>query len=114
MAGNATQGAVRIDVGGKSYRLKLTVNGMCELEGATGKTLIEVVEAMPKGSMNLLRSILWASLLEDHPDMSLADAGKIAQEIGVTSLAETLGEVIEAALPARDGDAAGKPKASAS
>jgi hypothetical protein len=105
---NRFLGEVSVDAGGKSYKLRMDFNAMCEFEDATGKDALEVLAGMEggKASVKHLRALAWAALRKHHPDTTLEDAGEIISEN--TDLVKTL---LEATMPAKgEGKDAGKPR----
>lgn len=111
---NAAKGEVTIAAGGETYRLAFTTNAMCEVEGATGKSINTTLAEMSnpeKVGIRDLRLLLWASLIEHHPDITIRDAGRICDELGAQAVGDVIGRVVEIAFPPADPDA-GKPKAS--
>lgn len=84
---NPERGEVTLDAGGTSYRLRLTLNAMCELEDALSTpekpvTFLEVLGRLRRSSAKDIRWIVWAALREHHPEMTLKDAGELVQEAG--------------------------------
>lgn len=95
---NAPRGTVTLEVGGKVYTLRLTINAICELEDALSTpnkpvTFKEITEAAEKGSLRHVRAVFWAALLERHPEMTLKDAGALISEVGLTGLSGHLSEL---------------------
>jgi hypothetical protein len=117
-------GEVRIEVDGEAYTLAFTPNALCDLEDATGKTVVQIgreLDAMLADedmSVTKLRLLLLHALSEHHDDMDLKGAGRLMHQMGVV---EASGKVMEAFMIAfpddeEDGEAApapGKGKAKA-
>lgn len=111
---NAAKGEVTITAGGETYRLAFTTNAMCEVEDATGKSINAVLAEMSnpeRVGIRELRLLLWASLTEHHPDITIRDAGRICDEIGAGGVGDLIGRAVEQAFPPAE-PTAGKPKAS--
>lgn len=105
---NKFKGEVQVVVDGVTYTLRMDMNAMCAFEELTGKKAIPTLEAMEveggMGSVSDMRAFMWAMLQEDHPEVTLKDAGRIMSEN-----VDALGEAIAAAAPeAEPTDAAGK------
>ena len=121
---NPKRGQVKAKFAGKSINLKLTFNGLCELEDLYGQDISTITvqfskdAATGKTSLKDMRAIIWASMLDEMPDASLADAGVIAADLGQEKLGETVNAVLEGSGLFGDGKkevkpTSGKPKAKA-
>ena len=107
---NKHRGEIAVDLNGEPVKLRLTVNSICELEELDGRSITEILEAVsqPNVKMLLLRKFFWALMLDDNPDATLEDAGKI-----VTALqgrhTEILADAVAMAFPeAQEGVGEGK------
>lgn len=63
----------RIDIGDKSYRLRYSLNAMCEMERAAGCPLEQMVEKQ----FSAARLLLWGALIDLQPEISIAEAGRM-------------------------------------
>lgn len=70
MAANKARGEIPLQVGDKTYILKLTSNAMCELEGMFDLTMDQVMTGLQKGRLTECRALLWAMLQEHHPEIT--------------------------------------------
>lgn len=112
MTGNARRGIVTVEAGGTEYRLRFTLNAMCEFEAGTGKPVAQAVgeflgaAQMAMMSANTTRLLVKCMLSDQHPDMTLLAAGNLIDDLG--GIAPTLGiidRVLNAANPiANKGD----------
>lgn len=103
---NAKKGHVGAMLDGKPIKLALTFNAFCELEEFFAENVEAVLGRMetdPK--FNDIRAVFWAAMLEDRPDATMKDAGRVIEENGV-GLLEVL---IDRAAFLAD-DSAGAPK----
>lgn len=101
---NAQRGSVTLEVGGKVYTLRLTLNALCELEDllSTPKeqvTFQQVTAMAEKGSLRHVRAVVWAALREHHPEMSLRAAGEVIQEYGLSELTDHLTKLAASMSP---------------
>lgn len=119
---NAFKGQVSITHEDQRYTLTLDFNALADFEGETGKDPLAVLEAYEdtgKIAMVDLRALFWAALIQDHPDLSIRDAGRI-MSANPTALQQALAAVqVEQADAASgktkaQGKARAKPKARAS
>ena len=78
------------EIGGKSVRLRYTVNAMCAVEDRAGGALDEVMEKQ----FTAARLLLWGGMMERQPGVTLAEAGALID--GHLAQGGTLEEVVEA------------------
>ena len=76
---NPHRGEVTLDTSERTYKLSFSVNALCELEDALGKSVMEVVDELnatsdgpARISMKTLRVLIWAALI-DHLAEALVD-----------------------------------------
>jgi len=62
-----------VELGGQGYRLRYTVNAMCEIEEKAGVPL----DALLKNQFSAARLLLWGGLIELQPGVTRAEAGRI-------------------------------------
>lgn len=104
---NAVKGEVDFVVGDKTFTLKLGHNARAEAETLLGKTWGEIgaeitnPEAITNGTV---RGVLWASLRQFHPKLSLFDVGDMMDEVGDEYVGNKLGEALLAAAPKDAGE----------
>lgn len=97
---NKNQGQVSVKFAGKTIKLKLTFNGICELEDLHKSDIASITARLSenaqggKVSFIDMRAILWASMLDPLPDASIPDAGELAQSLGQEKLGETVNAVM--------------------
>ena len=64
-----------IELGGRNYLLRYTVNSMCALETRVGGPLEEVL----KYDFAAVRLLLWGGLIEGCPELTLRGAGELIE-----------------------------------
>lgn len=103
---NAFKGQVSVEHEGKRYALTLDFNALADFEGQTGKDPLEILEGFEKTkamSINDMRAFFWAALIQEHPEVTMRDAGRI-----LSSNPKALAAALSAVQP--DADAGeGKP-----
>lgn len=111
---NRHKGQVARDIDGTRYTFELTVNAFCELEEATGKATLQIMQDMEEAArtgdvrFRDIRRIFWAALIEHHPDMTERDAGRILGKVGsMDAQMAFLEEVFALAMPESLSDASG-------
>lgn len=66
----------RVEIAGKAYRLRYSVNALCEVESWAGGSLDGLMERQ----FTATRLLLWGGLAELQPEISLQMAGEIIGE----------------------------------
>lgn len=86
--------------------LRYGTNAMVEFEDATDEDFLNVTTKMERGnvSFKMLRSLVWAGLLDQNEDATQKEAGNIIDEIGFEKVIEKAGEAISAAFPSGKGE----------
>lgn len=98
-------GEVRVEVGGEVYTLAFTPNALCDLEDATGKTVVQVgrdLDAMlldEDMSVKMLRMLVHHALSEHHPDLDLKGAGQVMRKLGLAEASQKVMEAFMLAFP---------------
>lgn len=90
---NVRTNGTAIELGGREYNLKFTLNAMAELEDKYG-SVETAFEQMEKGSFKAIRFVLWAALLEENEDLTEKQVGAM---ITVQDLMALTGKINEAA-----------------
>lgn len=107
---NAQRGGVTLEAGGKAYTLSFSINAMCELEDAFGKPVMEVIEDFQnadtdgsKLSIKTVRVLIWAALIDHHPEMTQQDAGRLTIGTDMNTVMEKVGLALQRAFPEQEG-----------
>jgi len=82
---NPHKGEVEFRVGEKSFTLRLSADAICNVEEATGKGVLVLLEQLNNRatcSLSLMRLFLWAGLKEKHPDIDVKAAGELIIDAG--------------------------------
>lgn len=111
---NPHKGEVELKAGDKIYVLRFSIDAICNLEDATGEPFSVTASAMARqetASMTLTRLLLHAALRENHPELSLKDAGEIIPEAGgMGPVAEMVFEAFAHAFPAPEASGTPRPQ----
>ena len=80
------------EIGGEKKELKLTTNGMREVEKYLRKLYPEctVMEELQKPGFEAMTLQLWAAMLKNERSATIEQAGDFADEIGFSRLAEEI------------------------
>ena len=106
------RGAVTLAHGDETYTMRFSINALCAFEEHVGKSLMQVFSEGEKAelSVTMIRSLVWAGLTEDKPDLTLKEAGEIIQNVGLEPMTEAMMEAVQASFPDAGGDRAGNPQ----
>lgn len=113
---NKHRGQVSFEADGKPYTLCYSTNALCELEGALNVSISEVgvmLADLGKMKMKTVRAVLWAGLTDNHPGITLTQAGDVADAITTGKAMELIGEAFKLAFGdegGREGNGAGRPQ----
>ncbi|WP_138423721.1 GTA-gp10 family protein [Maritimibacter alexandrii] len=103
------------EAAGKTYTLQFTTNALVELEEATGKSVVDILESEQQ-SMKMLRAIFWAGLIEHHDTMTQKEAGAIIDAAGgLDAVMDLVNKAMTASMPEKGAEekTPGKPAAAA-
>jgi hypothetical protein len=64
----------------KEYEIKFTFNKLADMESKAGKGIAEILSEQAIG-FTTIRLLLWATLHKELGDITIEDAGEIAQEL---------------------------------
>ncbi len=104
--GNPITGEVDFPVGEDTYRLRLSINELIEVEDITGLGIVQIANlfADPKTiKARDVRAVLWGALREHHPDIDLLGAGEIMARARMQSTIDHVGRALQAAFPPAEG-----------
>jgi len=98
---NRERGAVTVEVDGQTWQLVLDVNAMVAIEGhfsTPGQhvTILDVAQELRRGSLTHARVLVWASLMQHHPEATLTDAGRVMLAGGATVMQSLLTTLMQA------------------
>lgn len=94
---NRERGELPFQSGDTTYVMKLTTNGICQMETQSGRTFGDVIAGMQRDSHTDMRLFLWAMLQHHHPDLTLNEVGDIVDGFGIVGgrLKQTIQELID-------------------
>ena len=109
---NAQRGEVALDVDGKTYVFRFSVNAICELEEALGSsvnTIAGQLSDMSAVKMKTVRALVWAALRDNHSEMTITDAGELISDAGVAAVMESVGLAFARAFPSGEAQKSSRP-----
>lgn len=68
--------AKHVEIANRAYRMRYSVNALCEIEARAGGSLDHLMEKQ----FSATRLLLWGALMECQPEITLRDAGDIISE----------------------------------
>ena len=77
---NKVRGQIPADFDGGKINLLLSTNAICELEDAAEKPITALLDELNDPSrlrMKTVRLLFWAMMLDEKPDATIADAGRL-------------------------------------
>lgn len=101
---NPLRGEATFEIDGVQYRLRFTWNAAVEYEEIAGRPLSDALldVAREKLSAKSLRAMVWAGLQEHHPQVSLAETGKLIDQLGRREAARLMGVALQYYFPELD------------
>ena len=79
----------------KPRKIKYTINALATLEDVLERPVTELGNNV---GVKELRALLWAGLLHEDANLTLEQAGNLMDGIDIITLAEKIGEALNAAL----------------
>lgn len=114
---NPHRGQVALKAGDREFTLSFSINATCELEDHYNLPFAQVVGKLNKTSDEIrlgdVRAFVWAALRESHPEVTMKEAGAIAQEAGLPTVIAKISECISLAFPAEGEQKKADPKKAA-
>lgn len=109
---NPHRGHVDLTAGETVYRLSFSINALCEVEDAAGKSVNELVDEMngKNPRLSMIRMLLWGALRDHHEAITLRQAGEIAGDAGMQQTGEAVGKALALAFPAAQETPGSRPR----
>ena len=104
---NPHKGEVDFDANGQRWRLVYSFNALCALEEKAGKGFPELSASLSDSSKLRLadiRTVLWAGLVDNHPSVTIKQAGDIIGDIGAGKVIELFNKALTLAFPEASAD----------
>jgi hypothetical protein len=88
-------GVVTFESEGQEYQLVVDMNALADFEVATGLNAMSILEGdVSQLSALHIRALFWAMLVQNHPEMTIKDAGRL-----VLSGMEAMNRAVAVAMP---------------
>lgn len=112
---NRFRGEVSFKSGEETYTLRYDANTLCEVEDAFDmgvNKIATLLQDQEKLRLSHIRLVFHLGLKENHPNLSLEDAGRLISEVGMGEAAELFARAFSASFPDPQGGNARPPVAS--
>ena len=86
----------------KERHIRFDLNAFAELEEVTGKTLTDSIDDIGKGSLKTVRTVLWAGLVWEDPELTPVMVGSFIGMHNLSEVTVALTDAISSALPSMD------------
>jgi hypothetical protein len=110
---NPHKGEVEFRAGEASYKISFSADALCELEGALGKNLDEIINMLQAGDklrLADLRIMFWKGLEDHQPGKTFEDARAILKLLKPLEMGQLVGRAFLLSMPAaEEGEAAAVP-----
>lgn len=104
----AIKGEVPFQADGKDYTFLLDLNALCEAEAHVSGLMDGAADL---SSVRSIRAVFWAGLIQHHPGLTLHDAGRVMQDLGLKEAAALVVDGMKASFPAGGEEDASPQKA---
>lgn len=106
---NPHKGEVDLEVEGKVYTLRFSIDDICAVEDKLGRGFVAITASLSdpeKLSLSVIRGLLWGGLRSQHPGMTLLMAGDLMQRAGgVMKVLPVLTEALKRSFPDAEAEA---------
>jgi hypothetical protein len=100
---NPVRGQVALTVEGQSYRMQLSFNALAVLKRQTGLGIQGLIRTFREQGddvdPDLLIALVWASLQDHHPDVTIEKAASLYPDGGLEEIIEKVQEMFAVAFP---------------
>lgn len=106
------KGEVPLEIDGQSYKLRLSINEIVDLENELDKSVNEIADMLSDAAklrMGTIRSVFRAALKGGGHDLSAEDTGELLAKLGAAEGISALGETFAQSFPEPEGDAESPP-----
>jgi hypothetical protein len=109
--------SVAIEVGGKLRYIRYDMNAICAIEDALDIGLGELGTVMGNGKLGPMRTLLWAGLLHEQPELTEPEVGAWMDGDNLSDIGDAVGKALSQIFGESEGnqtgDQAGTGKVSA-
>lgn len=111
---SALTGRVSFKADGRQWRLYFGMNALCELEAnVKDEDQLKALLSTGNANFNTVRVAVWAALVEHHPNLTIEDAGRLVDHLGLRQMGAKVGQALIAAYPTVKGEGSARPRKAA-
>lgn len=104
--------SVPLQAGGKTYNIRFSFNAIVSLEEKLGKGVDAITRDLTEDlSFKLLRTVMWAGLVDNHEGITEHVTGQIIDEAGIQNATEAMIKAINGMMPEASGNGVNPPAA---
>jgi len=104
---NPLKGQINLDLGDKSYKARLTVDAIIQIEDSTGCGIIKLAQNMSEADIKMkdLISVLTPALRGGGNDLQENDVKKLVGEVGIVDSAKAVAQLLTSTLTSNSSEA---------
>tara|TARA_R100001510_G_scaffold55177_1_gene58751 strand:+ start:399 stop:746 length:348 start_codon:yes stop_codon:yes gene_type:complete len=109
---NPLKGQIEVTLGSKTYKARLTVDAIINIETAVGCGIIKLAQKMAEADIKItdLIAVLHAALRGGGNDLNEKDISKIIQDVGIVEATRCVAELVTQSLTANSEEIATEGK----
>ena len=112
---NPKKGQIEVELGGETYKCRLTIDSLIKIENECGQSIIQLAQKMSQADVKIfdLSTILRYALRGGGNDVQHKEVFKIIEDAGIIKVAGAVANLITATLhdPNQAAEAQGKEQA---
>jgi len=99
---NPFRGELQVNLGGKTYKTRMTVDGCMQAEAACGTSLVQIATRLSEGNLTVLEiaNVLTPAFKGGGNDLDQTKVAKIVYEAGIAEGMRVCGEILANVLTA--------------
>lgn len=107
---NPMKGEIQIELAGKPYKCKLTVDSIMQIENAVGAGIIKLAQRMSEGDVRItdMLSVLTPALRGGGNDLKPNDVTKLIGEAGIVESASAVAAVLTQTIAPEEAEDSGE------
>ena len=97
---NLLRNQIEVTLGEKTYKARLTIDSIIQIEEKVGMGIIKLVQRMTEGDVRMsdVLQVLYFSLRGGGNDLSIKDVGKLVGDVGIVESTKSVAEILTKAL----------------
>jgi len=97
---NPLKGEIEVELGGKTYKARLTIDAIVSIEQAVGCGIIKLATKMSEGDISVgdMMAVLLPALRGGGNDLQAKDISRIIQDSGIVNATTVVASLLTSAL----------------